>query len=115
MNKRIFITGGVIAILALALIALPSHSAAQQDPQDEAVRAKTLALQARLASLRARVPAMQELQSQEVEPLEIDVDNEPLVIGDSGGSWLGVETHEVTSDSVKSLKLPAERGAVIGK
>jgi serine protease Do len=32
-----------------------------------------------------------------------------------GSSWLGVETTEVTVDKVKQLKLPAERGALLGK
>jgi C-terminal processing protease CtpA/Prc len=32
-----------------------------------------------------------------------------------GGSWLGVETQEVSSEKAKSLKLSSERGAFIGK
>jgi serine protease Do len=32
-----------------------------------------------------------------------------------GGSWLGVETTEVTADKVKQLKLPAEHGVLLGK
>lgn len=35
--------------------------------------------------------------------------------GDEGSSWLGVETHEVTPDTVKKFDLKAERGVVIGK
>ena len=31
------------------------------------------------------------------------------------GSWLGVETNEVTAEHVKELKLPAERGVLLGK
>ena len=34
---------------------------------------------------------------------------------DSDGSWLGVETSEVTQQKAKDLHLPAERGAVVGK
>jgi serine protease Do len=37
-----------------------------------------------------------------------------VFMGDSGG-WLGVETREVTAENVKELKLPAERGALVGK
>jgi serine protease Do len=33
--------------------------------------------------------------------------------GDEGPSWLGVETHEVTAENAKELKLPAERGVVV--
>lgn len=35
--------------------------------------------------------------------------------GEEGGSWLGVETMDVTAERTKELKLPAERGALIGK
>ncbi|MGB2621060.1 MAG: PDZ domain-containing protein [Candidatus Acidiferrum sp.] len=39
----------------------------------------------------------------------------PVVFfGDEGASWLGVETEEVTPDKMKELKLPAERGVVLG-
>jgi serine protease Do len=33
--------------------------------------------------------------------------------GEEGPSWLGVETHEVTPENAKELKLPAERGVVV--
>src|SRR5258708_40190822 len=33
--------------------------------------------------------------------------------GDEGPSWLGIETHEVTAENAKELKLPAERGVVV--
>lgn len=33
--------------------------------------------------------------------------------GEQGPSWLGVETHEVTAEDAKELKLPAERGVVV--
>jgi len=50
----------------------------------------------------------------EVQP-KIETDGMNIVIGDDGSSWLGVETHEVTSDKAKELKLSAERGVVLGK
>ena len=37
------------------------------------------------------------------------------MFGEEGGSWLGVETREVTSDNAKELKLPGERGVVLGR
>jgi len=37
------------------------------------------------------------------------------VMFDGGASWLGIETQEVTADKTKELKLPAERGVLIGK
>jgi serine protease Do len=45
----------------------------------------------------------------------IETDDLNIVVGDDGSSWLGVETHEVTSDKAKELKLTAERGVVLGK
>jgi serine protease Do len=45
----------------------------------------------------------------------IETDDLNIVVGDDGSSWLGVETHEVTSDKAKELKLAAERGVVLGK
>ena len=38
-----------------------------------------------------------------------------LAFGDEGASWLGVETLEVTTEKAKKLKLPAERGVVLGQ
>src|SRR5712692_10169352 len=45
----------------------------------------------------------------------IETDDLNIVIGDDGSSWLGVETHEVTADKAKELKLSAERGVFLGK
>jgi serine protease Do len=42
-------------------------------------------------------------------------DDEQSLHSLGGGSWLGVETTEVTADKVKQLKLPAEHGALLGK
>jgi len=33
----------------------------------------------------------------------------------AGGGWLGVSVSEITTDKAKELKLPAERGALLGK
>src|SRR5258708_1485131 len=45
----------------------------------------------------------------------IETDDMNIVIGDDGSGWLGVETHEVTAEKAKELKLSAERGVVLGK
>src|SRR6202171_1705812 len=50
---------------------------------------------------------------QEMPPPEVRDFN--FAFGEEGASWLGVETMEVTSDKAKELKLPAERGVVLGK
>jgi serine protease Do len=86
MKKNIWLATAGLAALALLLPALPSHSAAGQEP----------------GALRVRVIPSQ-------EPLDL------RVVDDQGPSWLGIETREVTSDTVKEFKLPAERGVVVGR
>ena len=137
MNKRnLLITGGVAA-LSLALIALPAPPANSQTPcPDESVTAR---LAERLAQLQAKLAGNQEQlgklaelranlasemaeaqnlrvpqQLQSAPALADDDDHGVSVFLDEGdSSWLGVELHEVTSDTAKELKLPAERGVVL--
>jgi len=50
----------------------------------------------------------------QVEPLlESETQQITVFDGEEGPSWLGVETHEVTAENAKDLKLPAERGVVV--
>jgi serine protease Do len=86
MNKGIWTVAGGSAVLCAALIIAPGYTAAQ----------------------RAHEAGNQEL----VEPQVRDFN---VMWGEEGGSWLGVETSEVTSDNAKELKLPSERGAVLGR
>ena len=87
MKNNFFAATGIIAALGLALVALPSHSAPRQNPEEE------------------------QQQRVVVNP---DVQNFEFSFGD-GASWLGVGTSEVTAETTKELKLPAERGVVLGK
>jgi len=48
------------------------------------------------------------------DPKLADDDNLQIFMG-SGGGWLGVGVSEVSADKIKALKLPEERGALIGK
>lgn len=91
MKKNILIAGSGLAALALILPALPSHSAPAQEISTQKVRVHP---------------------GQEVETSPDDV---AILVGDEGQSWLGVEAREVTADNVKELKLPAERGVVVGR
>jgi serine protease Do len=87
VKKNIAIIAAIVA-LALVLAALPGHSASGQE---------------------SRLQRVQILPGQEPGDLAVvDIDGE-------GPSWLGVEVREVTPDNVKELKLPAERGVVIGR
>lgn len=86
MNKRIWSVAGGTAALCSALIAAPAYTAAHRS-QEAAIQ----------------------------ESPEPQVRNFNVVFGEEGGSWLGVETREVTSENAKELKLPGERGVVLGK
>jgi len=138
MNKRNLLTIGGAAALGLALVALPASSASSQKADDS----KVACLQQRIAELEAKLQAQMErqqgqqvviagvdtleepvgdvtLEDQEPAQIEvmpnIDTDDMNIVIGDDGSSWLGVETHEVTTNKAKELKLSVERGVVLGK
>ena len=141
MNKKRLLAIGGTAALGLALAALPAISAGPQKPEDKIARLqqKIEELQARLEAEREN-RADQKVQLDveqdpgtvvvEQDPQTIFVEQEPstievmpkiagddvnVLIGDDGGSWLGVELHEVTADNAKELKLSAERGVVLGK
>jgi C-terminal processing protease CtpA/Prc len=137
MNKRDLLTIGAAVALGLALVALPASSARPQRPDDS----KIARLQQKIEELQAKLQA--ELENRADQKVEFEDADEPvdstqavvieqdpgqievqpkmetdgmnIVIGDDGSSWLGVETHEVTSDKAKELKLSAERGVVLGK
>ncbi len=138
MNKRNLLTIGGAAALGLALVALPASSAGPQRPDDS----KIARLQQKIEELQAKLEAQldsrqdQEVEFADVDELEdsaqavivgnqdptkievlpgIETDDLNIVIGGDGSSWLGVETHEVTADKAKELKLSAERGVVLGK
>jgi serine protease Do len=87
MKNNFFAASGILAALGLALVALPGHSAPRQDPAED------------------------EQQRVLVNP---GGGNLMFSVGD-GASWLGVGTSEVTAEKTKELKLPAERGVVLGK
>ncbi len=137
MNKRDLLTIGAAVAIGLALVALPASSARPQRPDDS----KIARLQQKIEELQAKLQAELENRADqkvefkdadepvdstqavvieqdpgqiEVQP-KIETDGMNIVIGDDGSSWLGVETHEVTSDKAKELKLSAERGVVLGK
>ncbi len=131
MNKRNLFAMGGVAALGLAMIALPAPPAKSQAPDDCATaqleqkldnlqvdgvpgQAAELAVQhALLASQMALAQHRNAIERLEAFPALTDDDVSVFV--EEGGSWLGVELHEVTGDSAKELKLPAERGVVVGK
>ena len=134
MNKRnLFVVVGVAA-LSLALIALPAPPAKSQEPCDSAIarlEKKIEKLQAKLEGRQDQIASLADSQAtlaadmalaqsrQAIDQLqvfpELADDQMNIVFDEEGPSWLGVELHEVTSDTAKDLKLSAERGVVLGK
>jgi len=127
MRKNILSISGSVAALSIALLVLPSRSAALQGQDNTSPEVKV-----------QRLPKVRELQRiqidgdrvlQEVMPaLEqsegvlagmqvlADPEIDQITIFDGEGpSWLGVETQEVTAENAKELKLPAERGVVVAE
>jgi serine protease Do len=133
MTKRIVVVGGALAAFGLVAFATPRVSATQQNPAEsaeweqkleqaqqklEALQGERLKqVQAALAQIsqaseRAQRQYESAVQQVEVLPGQESDDNVAILVGE-GPSWLGVETNEVTSQLVKELKLPAERGVAI--
>jgi S1-C subfamily serine protease len=104
MNKRNLLFAGGAAVLGFALIALPGSSAQKQIEKRK---------------IQQSAPTVIELDEPEVIELpdmpDIEQDDVRVLIDGDGMGWLGVETHEVTAEKAKELKLPAERGVVLGK
>jgi len=104
MNKRNLILAGGAAALSFALIALPGFSAKKQVEKQKVQRSAPTVIE-------LDEPEVFELQGEPV----IEQDDVRILMDGDGTGWLGVETHEVTADKAKELKLPAERGVVLGK
>jgi len=89
MKSKLVLMAGGLAGVSLILAALPGPAKSMQDQAP------------RLALVQEPPPAPEEGTFN--------------VMFDGGSSWLGVETQEVTADKTKELKLPAERGVLVGK
>jgi serine protease Do len=121
----LFVSAGVAA-LSIGLIALPSPSAAIQDQEDGSAAVR-IERQPRVREFkriqidgnRVSQDVAEALEQSRGALAEVDGLSDPEIQqitvfdGDEGPSWLGVETHEVTADNAKELKLPAERGVVV--
>jgi serine protease Do len=98
MKKKGWLAGVGLTALVPVLIALPGHSAGAE-------QGATLAGQ-----------SGQRVQIQRVPMAPGERLGAVTLLSDEGGpSWLGVETREVNADKVKELKLPAERGVIVGR
>jgi membrane-associated protease RseP (regulator of RpoE activity) len=109
--KHLFTTLGLGA-LTVALVALPGSSARKPNPSGATGQ---MSAQAEVPQEVAKQLAEAQEALRSVNVVSADGDEDVRVIVGSGGSWLGVGISEVTADKVKELKLPAERGVVLGK
>jgi serine protease Do len=117
MNSKGILLAGGVAALCVGLIALPGTSKQPQDGSQAVPQAVTPPTAPVPPKTITRMRIMRTPQAgavtagPEVEPNE----EFEMALEDEGGSWLGVETQEVTAERAKDLKLSAERGVVIGK
>ena len=110
MNNRNIWTVLGLAALSIALLALPGSSARKQAPGNNSGQQSKIIVNQEQEAPQADVDSADLV---EVEGLPEDEDIQVLM--STRGSWLGVGVAEVTSEKVKELKLPAERGALLGK
>jgi serine protease Do len=104
MKRNSVIIAAGTGVLALIVAALPGHSIGAQDAvQTDRQPVRVHSGQVDAAGQRVRVLPGQ------------GVDADGVLLGDDAPSWLGVEAQEVTADKVKELKLPAERGVIVGR
>ncbi|HKN23264.1 MAG TPA: PDZ domain-containing protein [Candidatus Acidoferrum sp.] len=115
MNTKHLLTAVGLSALTVALVALPGSSARKAEPSGPA-GPKFVQVEFPQEAAR-RVEEMKEALDnlQVVEAGLADGDEDMQVIVTSGNGWLGARVTEVNSDKVKELKLPAERGVVLGK
>jgi len=108
--------------LGITLVALPGASAGKQ----EASRNSMNELRLNLAELTHQAKELQAQVARDVQEIRTQglVDGEELSLSDdddihvllgSNGGWLGIGVGEVNADKVKELKLPGERGVLVGK
>ncbi len=119
MTKRNIWISLSLGGLAIALAALPGNSAKLQDVDKcakEMVQAKLRLIADRAQQVSESVKNEEETweNAQEIERIE-GPEDEKVEVRIASSSWLGVETNEVTAEKVKQLKLPAERGVLVGK
>jgi serine protease Do len=114
MNSRHIFTVVGLSALSVGLVALPGLSAhkgaqaasapgAYQQEESQGPQPQLLQLQQAIKNLEL------------AQNITVDGDDDVQVFVNSGDGWLGARVSEVTAEKAKELKLPAERGAVLGK
>src|SRR5215475_4388204 len=110
-SKRLLMILGSGA-LAVALVALPGSSAHKQEAPQQTVEKKLQMVTSDGDSVDFQ-DGLDNLAV--VGDFNTDGDENVQVFVGGGSGWLGVGVSEVNAAKVKELKLPAERGVVLGK
>jgi serine protease Do len=115
MNSRYILTAVGLSVLSIGLVALPGSSArtgnaAGATAQEANQQEQAPGPEQQLVQLREALKNLEVAQN-----VTVDGDDDVQVFVNSGDGWLGARISEVTGDKVKELKLPAERGVVLGK
>jgi C-terminal processing protease CtpA/Prc len=134
MIQRQMWMGLGLGALSILLIALPSYSSQTKEASKAARSAQAQAQE----NSQSQVKLTPDMEVQ-VEPLDNEIyvmvndledgntlvqeSDDPKIADDDnfqifmggGGGWLGVGVSEVSADKMKSLRLPEERGALLGK
>ena len=113
MRKNILWVSGGIASLGIALLVLPSRSAAPQEQDETSPEMKVERLSKVRGLQRVQIDGDRVLQDVGRALSGPEIDQITIFDGEEGPSWLGVETQEVTAENAKEWKLPAERGVVV--
>lgn len=115
MNSRQLLLTVGLGALTVGLVALPGASARKTAPSGTEAQKHSQG-QHVAGTAQQVVEAVDALDDLELAGLpSLDGDKDVQVIVNTGQSWLGVGISEVTSEKVKELKLPAERGVFLGK
>lgn len=115
-SKQLLMTVGMCALTA-GLVALPGFSARKPKLSDSAAAQKCTRAQESVEDAAQQVvEANEELAGLNLDELSsMDGDDDVQVFVGSGNGWLGVGITEITAEKVRELKLPAERGVLLGK
>jgi serine protease Do len=116
MNRKQVLIAVGLGALTVTLVALPGSSARRQDPASQpgqrSFHDQAQGVAGQVAQLEQALDNLKLAQSVSVDG---DDDGGMQVFVTSDGGWLGARITEVTPDTVKQDKLPAERGVLLGK
>src|SRR5215469_2358973 len=115
MKKKLILWAAGIGTLGLGLVAMIGNAKAAQDapaqPQEVAPPATNAPPKViTRMKIRHTPDATWTVQGPDDDGNQAFA----MAFSDEGGSWLGVETQEVTAEKAKELKMPSERGVFVG-